>query len=111
MTDPEIAERFFISRRTVSSHVAHLFVKLGVNSRREAAALAAREGLVGLRSVTLTDGDCPAQRNAVKLRMCVRAEGGRMGVAWISGASTHGRSHPMSLVTPVARSLVGRHSN
>ncbi len=44
-TDPEIAERFCISRRTVSSHVAHLFVKLGVNSRREAAALAAQEGL------------------------------------------------------------------
>jgi DNA-binding CsgD family transcriptional regulator len=46
LTDPEIAERLFIGRRTVSSHAAHLFAKLGVNTRREAAALAAREGLV-----------------------------------------------------------------
>ena len=36
-----------------------------------------------------------AQKNAVKLRMCDPAEAGSMGVAWISGASTHGRSHPM----------------
>ena len=45
-TDPEIGERLSISRRTVSSHVANLYLKLGVNSRREAAALATREGLL-----------------------------------------------------------------
>jgi non-specific serine/threonine protein kinase len=44
-TDPEIAESLFISPRTASRHVANLFNKLGVNSRREAAALAARHGL------------------------------------------------------------------
>jgi non-specific serine/threonine protein kinase len=46
LTDPEIAERLFISPRTASRHVANLFLKLGVNSRREAAALAARQELV-----------------------------------------------------------------
>jgi non-specific serine/threonine protein kinase len=45
-TDPEIAESLFISPRTVSTHVTHIFGKLGVSSRRQAAAFAARHGLV-----------------------------------------------------------------
>ena len=45
LSDAEIGEALFISPRTASSHVAHIYDKLGVGSRREAAALAARHGL------------------------------------------------------------------
>jgi non-specific serine/threonine protein kinase len=46
LSDAEIGEMLFISPRTASRHVANLFNKLGVSSRREAAALAAHHGLV-----------------------------------------------------------------
>jgi non-specific serine/threonine protein kinase len=46
LTDPEIASRLFISPRTASNHVANIFSKLHVTSRRDAIAVAAAEALV-----------------------------------------------------------------
>jgi DNA-binding CsgD family transcriptional regulator/tetratricopeptide (TPR) repeat protein len=45
LTDREIAERLYISRKTASNHVGSILAKLGVSSSRAAAAEAARLGL------------------------------------------------------------------
>jgi DNA-binding CsgD family transcriptional regulator len=44
LTNRQIGERLFISRRTVQTHLSHAFAKLDVTSRVELAAAAARRG-------------------------------------------------------------------
>lgn len=44
LTNPEIGARLFLSRRTVQSHLSHVFAKLRVSSRAELATLVARHG-------------------------------------------------------------------
>ena len=46
MRNKEIADTLFISEKTVKNHISKIFEKLEVNSRAEAALLAARQGLV-----------------------------------------------------------------
>jgi DNA-binding CsgD family transcriptional regulator len=45
LSNPQIGERLFVSRKTVTSHLGHVFAKLGVSSRAELSAEAARRGL------------------------------------------------------------------
>jgi len=42
MTNPEIGQQLYLSRRTVQTHLAHAFRKLGITSRVQLAAEAAK---------------------------------------------------------------------
>ncbi len=46
-SNPQIAAELHLSRKTVSSHLEHLYAKLGVKTRTEAALFAMRQGLTG----------------------------------------------------------------
>ena len=43
LSHPQIGERLYVSRRTVQTHVAHIFMKLGVSSRAQLAAEVIRQ--------------------------------------------------------------------
>jgi DNA-binding CsgD family transcriptional regulator len=45
MSNPQIAEKLFLSRRTVQTHVSHVLTKLELHSRTEIAREASRRGM------------------------------------------------------------------
>ncbi len=46
LTDAQVAERLFLSRRTISTHLTSIYTKLGVTSRTAATRFAIEQGLV-----------------------------------------------------------------
>jgi HD-GYP domain-containing protein (c-di-GMP phosphodiesterase class II) len=51
-SNPDIAKRLFISRRTAEHHVQHIYTKIGVSSRAGAALFAMEHDLLSQRSHT-----------------------------------------------------------
>jgi DNA-binding CsgD family transcriptional regulator len=49
LSNPQIAERMFITRRTVTTHLTSIYRKLGVSGRAELAAIAVRRENTGGR--------------------------------------------------------------
>jgi DNA-binding NarL/FixJ family response regulator len=45
-SNPEVAERLVISRRTAEHHVQHIYTKLGVSSRAAVALFAVQHQLI-----------------------------------------------------------------
>ena len=46
LTNSEVAERLFLSDKTVKSHVSHILIKLRLSHRTQAAVFAVRQGLL-----------------------------------------------------------------
>lgn len=46
LTDPQVAERLIISKRTVSAHLHTIYSKLGVNTRAAATRIALENDLL-----------------------------------------------------------------
>lgn len=65
LTNPDAAERLFMSRSTVKTHLNHVFAKLGISTRAELAAAYVRDhqerGPRGRRTLTMkrTGRGCP----------------------------------------------------
>ncbi|MBA7674552.1 Transcriptional regulatory protein DegU [subsurface metagenome] len=51
LSNQEIADRLFLSLRTVQAHVGHIFNKLQVSSRTEAVVRALKEGWISLEEI------------------------------------------------------------
>lgn len=58
--NPDIADSLYLSRRTVQTHLTHIFAKMGVGSRTEAVLLALQKGWLTLDD-TAADAGCEDQ--------------------------------------------------
>ncbi len=72
LTRPEIANELFLSDNTVSTHMRHLYAKLGVHNRREAVDRARAQGLLAPSAQrTLRRNDDCARAQQARLAGCI----------------------------------------
>ena len=60
LDNAQIAQRLVLSPRTVTTHVEHILMKLGVHSRTQAIAMAYREGFFEGPSLRVIEGELAA---------------------------------------------------
>jgi DNA-binding NarL/FixJ family response regulator len=60
LDNAQIAQRLVVSPRTVTTHVEHILMKLGVHSRTQAIAMAYREGFFEGPTLTVIEGELAA---------------------------------------------------
>ena len=76
LSNPEIAERLFVSRKTAEHHVARILAKLGVRGRAEAARLAATHQQLRARQPEIGEvTDAPTALLRHRLLMSERTSG------------------------------------
>jgi HD-GYP domain-containing protein (c-di-GMP phosphodiesterase class II) len=61
-SNPEIAAQLQLSRKTVSSHLEHVYAKLGVRTRTAAALFAMRHGMIATAGATDPDKSGPDRK-------------------------------------------------
>jgi len=84
-SNPEIAAELHVSRKTVSSHLEHIYTKIGVKTRTEAALFAMRHGLMA------TEGEPEPDRKIGQLPDSGRAGGSEYRIYDDNPQPRHGR--------------------
>ena len=91
LSNPQIGQRLFVSPRTVQTHLAHVFTKLGISSRAQLAAEATRRRQAPRRSPAADGG---TGSNSVNRRMSPPPRSWRLIIIRQPRRNTDAYHHP-----------------